>query len=224
MKKILFVCLSFTIYSCKSENEIEKIKHYSIKTKHQYNDLVQGEYETFNIKRFDKNKDKAGNYIYSLNDGTKVIEYGNAKSGYFTEETPNNSLFVISKGYYINLGIRAKGITYGNIGCVLGIWYEFDENGNLIKETNYDKPFKIAIVDIIEFLKVNKADLNVITTSVSRFYDEETKKAKWTLIYRGKYKEKPGMFIIEIDDSTAEIVKVVKILGKEGEKEILFEK
>ena len=52
----------------------------------------------------------------------------------------------------------------------------------------------------------------------------KTKKGKWNLIYRGKYKEKPGMFFIEIDDSTSEIVKVAKILGKEGEKEILFEK
>lgn len=76
----------------------------------------------------------------------------------------------------------------------------------------------------MEYLRDNEADLFSSFTSINRSYDEVTKKGKRSLIYRGKYKEKSGMFIIEIDDSTSEIINVVKILGKEGEKEILFEK
>jgi hypothetical protein len=228
MKKIILIYLAFTIFSCKPQNKeqetAEKIKHYKMENQYEYNKLVNKEFDKFDIKRFDKNKDQAEDYVYVLNDGTRFYEYGNAESGYFSEETPENSLYVISRGFYINSGIRAKGIKFGNVGCVLGIWYEFDENGKLIKETDYDKPFKIVINDIVQFLKINRADLYATTTTVNRFYDEKTKKGTWDLIYRGKYKDKRGMFSIEIDDSTSEITRVVKILGKEGEKEILFEK
>ena len=134
MKNIILLCVVFfTMSNCKPQNKKQEIigKIKDKKMEHEYNKLVNKEFEKFNIDRFNKNKDEAGDYIYNLNDGTKVIEYGNAESGYFSEQTPNNSLYVISKGYYLNLGIRAKGITFGSIGCVLGIWYEFDENGKL---------------------------------------------------------------------------------------------
>ncbi|MCV9926913.1 hypothetical protein OIU83_04590 [Flavobacterium sp. LS1R49] len=214
MKKIILLCVLFTMCSCKPQNKqqeiLEKTKHNKIKN--EYNKLVNKEFEKFDIDRFNKNRDEAEDYV--LNNGTRVIEYGNAESGYFIEETPKKSLYVISKGFYLNLGIRAKGIKFGNVGCVLGIWYEFDEKGELIKETNYDKPFKIAIDDVVQFLENNKADLYAITTTVNRFYNEKTKTGTWTLRYFGEYKGNSGKLIVKIDDESRAIQEVIKIIGK----------
>ena len=227
MKGILIIGLVFIVFSCKPQNknqtEVEKIKHYQMVSKHEYNKLVTNDFETFDIKRFDKNKDEDEDYVYVLEDGTRIREFGYKERGYFSEAVPKKSLFTISKGFYPNSNIKDKGPSFKD-DCEIGIWYEFDEKGKLIKETDLDKSFKITIEDIIEFLKKNEADLFSNSTSVNRSYDEEIKKGTWKLIYRGKYKDKQGMFSIEVDDSTSEITKVFKILGKEGEKEILFEK
>lgn len=227
MKKILIICLIFAVFSCKPQNkkqiEVEKINHYEMESKHEYNKLVANNFETFDIKRFDKNKDEAEDYDYTLENGSRIREFGDEESGYFSEEIPKNNLFTIAKVFYTNSNIKSKGPKFKD-DCEIGIWYDFDEKGRFIKEIDLDKPFKITIEDIIEFLKKNEADLFSNFTSINRSYDEETKKGTWDLIYRGKYKDKLGMFSIEIDDSTFEITRVIKILGKEGEKEILFEK
>ncbi|WP_165605766.1 hypothetical protein [Flavivirga aquatica] len=34
-----------------------------------------------------------------------------------------------------------------------GIWKEYDEEGNLIKETDYDAPYKYTWEDILSFIK-----------------------------------------------------------------------
>ena len=223
MKNIILLCVIFTMCNCKPQNKQEIIgKIKDDKMENEYNKLINKEFEKFDIDRFNKNKDEAEDYLYVLNNGTKINEYGNSESGYFIEETPKNSLFVISKGFYLNLGIRANGVKYGNVGCVLGIWYEFDENGKLIKETNYDQHFKITINEIIEFLKINKVDLHATTTTVNRYYDEKTKKGTWTLRYFGEYKGKSGKLIVTIDDGSKVIQEVIRITGKRGEKEILL--
>ncbi|UPZ13855.1 hypothetical protein [Flavobacterium humidisoli] len=224
--KILLYVVFFAICSCKPQNskqeKIEKIKLNS--RENEYKKLVNKEFEKFDINRFNKHKYESGDYIYVLNDGTQINEYGNEESGYFSEQKPRKSLFVISKGYYINSGIRAKGVKFGNVGCVLGIWYEFDENGRLVKETDFDKPFKITIYDIIEFLKNSDVDLYANTTSVNRFYDEKTKKGTWTLHYLGKFNDDSGKLIVKIDDESRKVQEVIKITGRRGEKEIIFEK
>lgn len=227
MKKMLLIYLVFALNSCKPQTkkqiEGEKIKHYEMENKHEYNTLVTKDFEVFDIKRFDKNKDESEDYNYTLPKGSRIREFGDQESGYFSNETPKKSLFTISKGFYPNSNIKDKGPKFKD-DCEIGIWYEFNEKGILIKETNLDKPFKIIIEDILEFLKKNEADLFSDFTFVNRSFNEKTKKGTWNLRYRGKYKENLGMFIVEIDDASAEVTKVIKILGKEGEKEIIFEK
>ncbi len=227
MKNILLIYLAFAFHSCKSQNEdqkeIEKIKINKMDKQHQYNNLVTDEFETFNVKRFDENKNIAEDYIYVIPEGPSIREFGDQESGYFSEATFKKSLFTIAKVFYTNSNIKSKGPKFKD-DCEIGIWYDFDEKGELIKKTDLDEPFKIKLEDVLAFLKNNDADLYSNTTSVNRFYDEVIKKNIWNLRYSGKYKENIGMFIINIDDESAEVIKVIKVLGKEGEKEIIFEK
>ena len=228
MKEILIISLMFIVFSCKPQNEkqteVEKIKHYEMEDKQKYNKLVNKEFETFDIKKFYENNEDGIGKTYELTNNIKIEESAGENGSWFVyNELINNSLYNIYKEFYQSGKIKSKGQKFKD-DFKIGIWYEFDENGKLIKETDLDKPFKITIEDIIEFLKKNEADLFSNFTSVNRTYDEKTEKGTWDLIYRGKYKDKVGMFNIKIDDSSAEIIQVVKILGKEGEKEILFEK
>ncbi|MCD0469069.1 hypothetical protein [Flavobacterium sp. JAS] len=213
------------VFSCrpqeKKQLKVEKIKHYQIKNI-EYNILVNNDFETFDIKKiYENNADGLGK-TYELTKNITIEENAGDKGSWFVKnELANNSLYSTYKEFYQSGKIKSKGPKFKE-DCKIGIWYDFDEIGKLIKELDLDKPFKITIEDIIEYLKDNEADLYSSFTSINRSYEEETKKAKWSLIYRGIYKDKPGMFMIEIDDSRAEIVKVVKILGKEGEKEFFL--
>ncbi|WP_309609714.1 hypothetical protein [Flavobacterium sp.] len=227
MKTSILICLVLTLTNCKPQNKeekqtVEKIKHYEMQNKHEYNNLTNSEFEKFDINRFDKNKNESEDYVYFLNNGTRVREFGDKESGYFSQETPKNSLFTVSKGFYPNANIKHKGPSFKDT-CEIGIWYEYDEKGKLISETDLDKPYKINFKDIIEFLKKNEADYNSYL-SVNRNYVEKTKKGTWELYYRGKYKENEGMLIVTIDDQSSEIEQVIKITGKHGEKEIIFKK
>lgn len=224
MTKILLFFLVFVTYSCKPQNkEPITIKPIKMENHHEYNNLVTSKFETFNVKRFDENKDKAEDYIYKSSDNATVREFGDNASGYFVNISNKNSLFNVTKAYYANSNIKTKGPSFKD-DCEIGIWYDFDEKGKLIKETDLDKPFKIKIEDIIEFINKNKGDLNSTFTSIHRLYDDKVKKRIWEIYYSGKYENKHGLFNIIIDDSTSEIVKVIQILGKEGEKEIIFKK
>ena len=197
----------------KKKLKVEKISHYPIKNK-QYNILVNNDFETFDIKKFyEDNADGLGK-TYELTKNITIEEGAGEKGSWFVKnELNNNSLYTIYKEFYQSGKIKSKGPKFKE-DCKIGIWYDFDESGKLIREIDLDVPFKITIKDIMEYLRDNEADLFSSFTSINRSYDEVTKKGKWSLIYRGKYKEKSGMFIIEIDDSTSEIIKVVKILGK----------
>jgi hypothetical protein len=228
MKEILIISLMFTVFSCKPQNkkqtEVEKIKHYQMKDKQEYNRLVNKDFETFDIKKFYENNEDGIGKTYKLRNNIKIEESAGEKGSWFVKnELINNSLYNIYKEFYQSGKVKSKGPKFKD-DCKIGIWYDFDENGKLIKETDLDKTFKITVKDIIEFLKKNEADLFSNFTSVNRSYYEATKKGTWNLIYRGRYKDKLGMFSIKIDDSTYEITRVLRILGKEGEKETLFEK
>ncbi|MCV9926914.1 hypothetical protein OIU83_04595 [Flavobacterium sp. LS1R49] len=228
MRELLIIGLIFIVFSCKPQNkkqaEVEKVKHYQVEKNQEYNNLVTNDFETFDVKRFYKDNEVGIGKIHQLTNNIKIEESAGEKDSWFVKnESANNSLYSIYKEFYQSGRIKSKGSKFKE-ECPISIWYYFDEKGKLIKETDLDKPFKITIKDIIEFLKQNEADLFSNYTSINRSYDEVTKKRTWNLIYRGKYKDKQGMFSIEIDDSTAEIIEVVKILGKEGEKEMLFRK
>jgi hypothetical protein len=216
----------FASFNCKPQNkkqtEVEKIKHYNMENKHEYNKLVNKEFERFNIKRFDENKDEAEDYVYFLEDSTRVREFGDTESGYFSQLSKKDSFFTISKGFYPNSNIKCKGPSFKD-DCEIGIWYDFDEKGELIKVRDLDESFKLTIEDILLFLKKNNLNYERYF-SINRSYDPSTKKGTWSLLYNGTYKNKQGLFDITLDDQTKELEYVAQIVGKEGEKIILINK
>ncbi len=226
MKISILICLVLTITSCKPQNKetqtVDKIRHYEMENKHEYNNLLNKDFEKFDVKAFYKENVDGLAKTYTLYENL-IEESAGENGGWFLKnETSQKSLYTKYKEYYHNGNIKSKKTTFGS-GCPIGIEYEYDENGKLIKETDLDKPYKINVEDIIEFLKKNEADFNSYL-SVNRSYDEKVKKGSWELYYKGKYKEAQGMLIVTIDDQSSEIEQVIKITGKHGEKEIIFKK
>ncbi len=144
MKK-LFLFLSFLLLiSCKSQNKnmdmlivdnsLEKFQEISFHRIIQENDLVKRGY---------------------LDDESYIEVFYNTNAFKIVLITPKNSYFSIYKEYYNNNNLKSKGLRFNNNNYrdpfKKGIWYEFDESGKLIKETDYDRPFKFTFEDIVKF-------------------------------------------------------------------------
>ncbi|KFF24362.1 hypothetical protein IW16_21070 [Chryseobacterium vrystaatense] len=74
--------------------------------------------------------------------------------------TLKDSYYRITKIYYPNGNIKKKGLSANTGNFQKGVWYEFDEQGNLIKETDYDKPFTFTFEDILKFCEKHRIKIN----------------------------------------------------------------
>lgn len=182
---IFFFLLSAnTIYSQKRQNKMtnnNKIEQ----------SLITPDFEKFDSIRFEQLKKRKDDIdVYgSLNDKRNIIlsDYGSSK-GY--SETIPNSYFFISKGYYSNNNIAAKGLGFIYHGFKVGIWYYFDENGKLKETVDHDKPFKFTLEHIFKFCEREKIPVKkewdndvdgFYRTGINRVYDPEKGECYWTI-------------------------------------------
>lgn len=76
--------------------------------------------------------------------------------------TPNESLYKIIKVYHLNKMIYSKGLTHNLPWTTfpLGIWYEFDKDGKLVKKKDYDEPYKSTFEEVLAFCKKENITLS----------------------------------------------------------------
>lgn len=81
----------------------------------------------------------------------------------------NSLYFSESKAYYPNGNIKSKGLIFGgNLGYATVLKdFEFDENGNLIKQFDISKVFNLSLIDVLRILEKNKLTINFNRTSSS---------------------------------------------------------
>jgi hypothetical protein len=97
----------------------------------------------------DLKRDEEG--IITLEDGTKIYPDVTRTYKHGFEEIvsieeystpPKPAFYSIEKVFHLNKNIKEKGKNLGlNSRIKIGIWYYFDEEGNLIKEVDEDKKF-----------------------------------------------------------------------------------
>jgi len=220
MKTSLITILIFTLSNCTSQNKvivnasntIEDTLPVVISQKIQdYHLLKNTAMDHLNVVKFNKNKNHLDSYKYTLPDGSKVEESGDA-SAYYSEITAPNSLFTSYREFYANGNIKLRGINGPNQLGEYGTWYEYDKLGQIIKQTDYDKPFIYTWADIEKFCKENDIDLHQETTIFNRTNDSVPNGLYWEINYTGKYKEQKGRFIIRKDGKNGELL-LVKILA-----------
>ncbi|SCY49509.1 hypothetical protein SAMN02927916_2297 [Flavobacterium anhuiense] len=126
---------------------------------------IDKNFEIFDFYFFEKNKTtidgldmfKSESVYKTLDNGT-FIEIIKSKN-YSYSETPLNSFFMISKTYFLNGNIQSKGLAFNWSSFLKGLRYEFDESGNLIKETDYDKHYQFTFEEIVKFCENEKIPL-----------------------------------------------------------------
>ena len=118
-----------------------------------YAPVITPEFETFDTIRYQKIKEEGEPYGSEiLPDGVEIF-MTKGDNYYAYNEIHPSSYFFIRKVYYLNNNIWAKGAAFNYEDFRKGIWYFYDESGNLTETIDYDKPFKFTFEKVMEFCK-----------------------------------------------------------------------
>jgi len=131
----------------------------------------------FNIDSFKKNK-QLKIHTHSLADGTKIY----ADTEYYENLSKSRSPYRIFNEYYSNLVLKSTEKTFYDIRY--GKYYEYDENGKLIKEIDEDLPYKFTIEDLVHKMLMDfKIDLRIVKSGVRirRYVHRDTKLPKYEI-------------------------------------------
>ena len=162
MKKIPFIIIfSVIIFSCKAQtrnstdnNKTNTMEKFDYKM---YNDLIK-----------DSQFLSYGYVILSNGDKLQIFK-GSENKGFIQKTGKKNTSYELYKVFYENGNLQFMSTHFYDFS--IGISKEYNENGELIKEIDYDKDYKFSIEDL---QKKMKATYNVDimdkkqTRSVSR--------------------------------------------------------
>ncbi|KPH14667.1 hypothetical protein [Chryseobacterium sp. ERMR1:04] len=148
MREVFLIMILFVLSSCDGQNK-KNLSSDKIDTLN--NPLKKDTMERFNLYKY-KNlpTDDMGFYKMTNGDLVQLIEKSD-KHGYAERINLNGSSLGVYKEYDMsNILIKTGDFFYQTN---VGKWKEFNEKGNLIKEIDYEKPYKFAINDLIEKIK-----------------------------------------------------------------------
>ncbi|WP_123872968.1 hypothetical protein [Chryseobacterium contaminans] len=197
MKKYFFLLILIITTSCKAQKSLLMMPK------------IDNKFEKFDQDHYNKIYKKDIYLAYDkLSDGT-YIEMDQSKNMKSYVETPLNSYYRITKIYYTNGNIKSKGLSSNTGYFQKDIWYEFDEQGNLIKETDYDKPFKFTFEDILKFCEKENIEIKKGPISQSGWHNIisrkiETDKPIWKI---ERLKRSDLVEIITLDGITGKVIK-----------------
>ncbi|MCF6351302.1 MAG: hypothetical protein L3J23_09805 [Flavobacteriaceae bacterium] len=169
--------------------------------KAQNNNLKQDTMKTFDIETFNKNK--IGNeYNTVLEDSTVIKQYKSGSGLYIELIKPKNSYFQTRNRYYSNGKLKSTVQDFPN-DFLAGVMKEYNQQGALIKETDYDKPFKFTFKDILKFIEQRNIDMKGDYFRIGRNVVDGT--PVWGITY-DKEKEKMILGTIGLDGITGEVI------------------
>jgi hypothetical protein len=159
--------------------------------------------ERFDKIKFDANK-VDGEYNFTLQNGLQVRQLKFGEDSYVEYSKYAGATKEMLKEYFAStLFLKTKGETF--YGSRIGTWQEYDESGKLLKETDYDKPYKYSIAELNEDMK--KMGLEIMKqhddVTVSRNDEPEPQ-----YIVSYPVTERPyELNILLIDGNTGKIIK-----------------
>ncbi|MCF6350837.1 MAG: hypothetical protein L3J23_07395 [Flavobacteriaceae bacterium] len=169
--------------------------------KAQNNNTKQDTMKTFDIETFEKNKNRLNDYTFITQDSTTIAQ-DEWQFGYEETIKPKNSYFQTFNKYYRNGKLKLTGDFFPN-DFEKGTWKEYNQQGALIKETDYDKPFKFTFKDILKFIKKRNIDMNGDYFEITRGIGTDNH-PYWGIVYEIESKLK--LQTIEIDGVLGKIV------------------
>ncbi|UHO37582.1 hypothetical protein H5J24_18160 [Chryseobacterium capnotolerans] len=197
MIKYLFLLILLANISCNAQKKPVMIPE------------VDNNFEKFDSIKFNSSIKESSDILREFLSNGNYIEMTVSNSGKYYLETFKDSYYMISKSFYSNGNIKRKGIGFNGDAFKKGIWYEFDEKGNLIKETDYDIPFKFTFEDILNFcknkgIKIDKGPILQSTGWHNKiFRDLENGDPVWEIEH---LKKSDLVEIIKLDGITGKII------------------
>ncbi len=148
---LLLVFLGFI--PCKAQNNND------MKVIYKNLPVLSDDFEKFDEHLYQMmNKDELGNVRQYLKDGT-YIEIIKGETSFVYKYYPKDSYFYLYKGFYSSNGyIKEKGLLYVE-DFAKGVWYDYDEKGNLVKTTDYDAFFKFTFEDVLVYCKAHNIEV-----------------------------------------------------------------
>ena len=140
-----------------------------------------------------------------------VVYIGKNDDGYLKTKRRKESLFREYRYYFLNGNLKESGEYYfQDFHC--GIWREYDEKGNLLKETDMDKPYKkYSWQNILAFAKKRNINLYDDQTTVDRYVDESNI-PHWYITWKDK--TEVYFHLVTIDARNGDIIEDDIAYGK----------
>lgn len=110
---------------------------------------------------------------YNLNDGSTVTMVKLVDTYFEQTRFPNSTFSTKLQFFQSNLSLKGGGSFFYNNPT--GVINEYDEQGNLVSQTNYDTPYGFSIQNVIDLVNSNyQVDLTVpiVNQSVVRYVDD----------------------------------------------------
>ena len=199
MKYVLILLIMSTPYSIQKSNAQTTImeKQAIIIPK------IDNSFETFDIKTFNKEKRLSKRM---KKESEILIEEDSYTTGFIRRTYSDSSYFKYNKLFYKSLGIKKKGVMF-NDGSKYGIWYEFDEQGNLIETIDTDAGYDFTWEQVIHYCEENKIKL-------IKGYKRSGFKTK---IYKEESEEGNKIWVITYQISGDQLIELT-LDGKTGEE------
>ncbi len=190
MKLIYYIVLYTLSLSCITQKTTTILNNNNMQYPEYNIPIITNKFEVFDIEIFNKEVNIISKKRVIQND-LIYLEENYQKPGYIRRIYENESFFMISKFFYDNGNIKSKIISFNN-GSPYGIWYEFNEEGKLIKETDYNQPKnKIGWRYILRYCNKNNIPLTKGYKEFSGFQttiyldkDVEKEQGIWTITWQ----------------------------------------
>jgi len=169
--------------------------------------------KTFDIEKFNKNKDIGGDYIFKTSDYMKIRQFETFDS--FVEEVQCLDAYIYTYNEYYKNGIIKTTLSFFYNDFILGIKKEYDKEGRLVKETDLDAPYYYSWEDVKKYIAQHGVAENKIkekAVRISRWHVKEI--TRWELEFHGTYQEAKGHLVITLDGKTGEELEVKLLTGK----------
>ena len=174
-KTILFLAIFLTLNSCKGQEESKQkvitnkshnknMEHFDIE---KYKDWeldssgIGSDYD-----KYYKKGDKKVRIVFSTLENTASDNPSTIDETIQVEETDNTPYKIVKVYSYKTKKLLGRGVYFYQ--CSIGIDKEYDENGNFIKETNNETPYKLSVEGII---KIAKQEYNIDLMDTSMRYN-----------------------------------------------------
>ena len=128
----------------------------------------------FDIAGFQKKIEQNDSYQEYVNeDEDTVQQFGDSVTGYVEKIIPKSGYFTVYRKFFPDGALKSSGEIYTYDEFKKGVWVEYDEDGALLSEEDFDKPFTFGFEDVLDYTSANAIDLKERGTTLHRWVDEE---------------------------------------------------